>query len=287
VSSIGKIGLILLFIVAGLLWGETGRLAAESNQSLSRFVLSPVFAEQLVYVSFAYSGWNTAAYFAGEFRRPDRDILRSVLIGTGIVTLLYLGLNMVFLMSDSIANLASDENRERVGHAAAISLFGETGGRLVSFLIVIGLVSTVSANLMAGPRVYEAMGNDYARLRFLTTRRANGGPVIAIILQAAVASVMVVASDLQALLGYIGLTLGVCSAVTVLGAIVLRLREPELPRPYRIWGYPLTPLVFLVLEGWMIVFAIWENPWRGVASVGTVVSGLILYALVRRSATAR
>jgi APA family basic amino acid/polyamine antiporter len=202
-------------------------------------------------------------------------------MGTGIVAFLYLGLNLVFLMSDSIPNLASPENRERVGHAAAISLFGNRGGRLVDLLIVIGLVSTVSANLMAGPRVYEAMGNDYRALRFLTTRRAGGGPVVAIFLQAAVAAVMVLASDLRELLGYIGLTLGGCAAATVLGAMVLRVREPDLPRPYRTWGYPLTPLLFLALETWMIVFAVRDNPKPALASAGTIAAGLLAYAWVR------
>src|SRR5262249_28988408 len=150
--------------------------------------------------------------------------------------------------------------QEKVAHVAAVHLFGEEGGRLVSSLIVAGLVSTVSANLLAGSRVYEAIGADFAPLHFLKWRPRQGGPVAAIALQAVAAAIMLVPSSFEGLLKYIGVSLSLFAAITVLGAGVLRWREPGLPRPYRTWGYPLTPLVFLVLEGWMIFFTVQQNP---------------------------
>ncbi len=276
--TLGKVALIGAFIVAGLLWGDLSRLTTAEGKTLAEAVRSPMFAVQLVYVSFAYSGWNTAAYLAGEFRRPTRDIAPAILAGTAIVAILYLGLNVVFLASAPMNELAG---QDRVGHIAAVSLFGPVAGNFMSLLIVIGLISTASANTMAGPRVYEAMGFDYPALKFLTRRRAGGGPVIAIALQTALAAAMILTASFKTLLEYIGVTLSLVAAATVLGVVVLRRREPDLARPYRTWGYPLTPIVFLALEGWMVTYVVREKPLTAAVSAGTVAVGLVLYAIVR------
>ncbi|MSR58757.1 MAG: amino acid permease [Planctomycetaceae bacterium] len=278
VFTLAKVALIVLFIAAGMMSGEPALLDVPTEKTLSESIMSPPFAVQLVFVSFAYGGWNAAAYLAGEFRRPDKDIVRSVVAGVVIVTFLYLGLNYVFLTAAPLGDLA---DKLDVGYVAAVHLFGEQGGRAISLLIVAGLVSTVSGNLMAGPRIYEAMGEDYARLRFLNLRRGRGGPVVAIGLQAGVAALMVQVSTPDQLIRYVGLTLSLFAAATVLGAIVLRRREPDLPRPYRTWGYPVTPLLFVLLEAWMVWFMV-QSDWKTAAwSAGTIAVGLLLYWVVR------
>jgi APA family basic amino acid/polyamine antiporter len=282
--TLGKVALICAFIVAGLAWGDLSRLTTAEGKTIAEAVRSPMFAVQLVYVSFAYSGWNTAAYLAGEFRRPTRDIAPAILAGTAIVAILYLGLNVVFLASAPMSELAG---QDRVGHIAAVSLFGPVAGNFMSLLIVIGLVSTASANTMAGPRVYEAMGFDYPAIKFLTRRRAGGGPVVAIAVQTALAAAMMLTASFKTLLEYIGVTLSLVAAATVLGVIVLRRREPDLMRPYRTWGYPVTPIVFLALEGWMVFYVVREKPLTAGVGAGTVVVGLILYAVVRPRSCSR
>jgi len=266
-------------------------------------VRSPMFAVQLVYVSFSYSGWNTAAYLAGEFRNPTRDIPRAVVAGTALVTVLYLGLNVVFLVSAPMDVLGDEHNMGEVGHVAAVSLFGPQAGKLMSLLIALGLVSAASANSMAGPRVYEAMGFDYPILKSLTHRRAGGGPVVAVLLQSLLAAVMLLTASFETLMSYIGLTLSLVAAMTVAGVIVLRRSEPDLPRSYRTWGYPVTPLIFLALEGWMVYFLVQRDvavvssalaegeSWSSllllicqqpaVVSVATLAVGFVLYVLVR------
>jgi APA family basic amino acid/polyamine antiporter len=134
---------------------------------------------------------------------------------------------------------------------------------------------------MAGPRVYEAMGFDYPFLRGLTVRRAGGGPVFAIALQTVVAVVMLLTASFKTLVDYIGMTLSLVAAMTVLGVIVLRVHEPGLVRPYRTWGYPATPLMFLALEAWMVTNVLSEKPLIAAVSGGTLAVGLILYFLVR------
>ena len=232
------------------------------------------FAVQLVYVSFSYSGWNAAAYLLGEFHNPQRDVPRVVLWGTGVVTLLYVALNAAFLVAAPSDQLAG---REDVARVAATHLLGPNGGKFVALLIALGLVSTASANLLTGPRVYEAMGRRHPRLAWLSLRRAGGGPFMAIVLQSVLALVMLVSASFETLMSYIGVTLSLSAATTVLGLIVLRHREPNLLRPYRVWGYPFTPLVFLVLEGWMIGHALWKLPVAAAWTLGTLIGGMVLY----------
>jgi APA family basic amino acid/polyamine antiporter len=278
VFTLGKVGLLIGFIGAGLYYGDLSRLTAQTDLSVAGALASPMFAVQLVYVSFAYSGWNTAAYLAGEFRRPTRDVPRAVLAGTAVTAMLYLGLNVVFLASAPLADLAG---KEEVAHVAAVSLFGAGAAKFVAFLIMAGLVSAASANIMAGPRVYEAIGQEYPVFRLLASRPAGGGPVIAIVLQSVLAAVMLATASFDTLLKYVGVTLGLFAGATVLGVMVLRRREPNLSRPYRTWGYPVTPILFLAVEIWMIVFTVRETPMTAVVSSATVAAGLLLYAVVR------
>jgi basic amino acid/polyamine antiporter, APA family len=281
VFTLGKILLIVGFIVAGLARADLSRVAAEAEAPVGAALRSPNFPVQLLFVSFAYSGWNTALYLAGEFRRPDRDIPRAVLLGTVAVAILYAGLNVVFLASSPISELVRKENIGRVAHVAAVSLFGPGAGQFISLLIAVGLISAASANIMAGPRVYEAMGADYPSLRVLARRRAGGGPVIAIGMQIVLAATMMLTSSFDALISYVGMTLALFTGATVLGVIVFRRREPEFPRPYRTWGYPVTPVLFLLVESWMIFAAAQRTPLTAAVSAGTLVLGLILYAALR------
>ncbi len=275
--TLGKVGLIVLFIVTGMFYGDLSLLTA-SDRPVIDALRSPMFGVELLYVSFAYSGWNTAAYMAGEFRRPARDIPWAVLAGTASVMLLYLGLNVVFLVSAPLSALA---NQEDVARIAAISLFGDRAGSFIGFTIMLGLVSTASSNIMAGPRVFEAMGFDYPILRSLTKRWTGGGPVVAIALQTGLAAVMMLTASFSALIEYVSVTLALFAAATVLGVIVFRLREPNLARPYRTWGYPVTPCIFLMIEFWMIEVAVQKTPVIAAVSAGTVVLGLILFAAVQ------
>ena len=139
--------------------------------------------------------------------------------------------------------------------------------------------------VLTGPRIYEAMGIDHPKMRFLAKRRAGGGPVGATLLQTALATVMALSASFDALLIYVGVSLTLFSALTAAGVFVLRKREPELERPYRTWGHPLTTLLFLALCGWMMVFSILERPVVVAYAAGTLVIGFIAWlALGRREA---
>jgi len=275
-----EVALALAFIVAGAVHGEPARLLVRPPSAAG----TPSFAVALIYVSFAYSGWNGAVYLAGEVKEPSRTLPRALLAGTALVVVLYLALNAVFLSSAPVADLAGVVE---VGHVAAARLLGPGAGRVLAALVTLVLASSVSAMLMAGPRVYESMGLDYPSLSILARRTRHGGPSVAVALQAAVALVMIATASFAALLTYIGFTLSLVAGLTVAGVLVLRRREPALARPYRTWGYPATPLLFVALSAWMVAHALIENPASSWAGLATVAVALGLHSLLGRGGDGR
>ena len=149
-------------------------------------------------------------------------------------------------------------------------------------MIAFGLVSTAGALVVTGPRVYEAMGRDYPSLSRLAVRRAGGGPVFAIALQAILSIVMAVTASFDTLLVYIGFTLSFSSALTAAGVFVLRRREPALARPYRTFGHPWTTLLFIALMAWMIVHTVAERPSVALVGFGTLAGAFALWAALRK-----
>ena len=200
------------------------------------------------------------------------------MLGTVVVTLLYVALNALFLDAAPRELLSG---KVEVAEVAATQLWGQSAGRYVAGLVALGLWSAVGALTMTGPRIYEAVGTHYPRLRWLSVRRPGGGPIAAIALQTALAIVFAISSSFDALLEWAGLTLSILAAVTSAGVFVLRYREPELERPYRAWGYPLTPLLFLALSGWMILYGAVGRPLTALAAGVTLVVGLLVWFAVR------
>ncbi|MFH1463557.1 MAG: amino acid permease [Pseudomonadota bacterium] len=270
----GKVLLILAFVLGGLYVGAPRQALTAGATPTAAAVLSAPFAVGLIFVSFAYQGWNASLYIAGELRHPERWLPLSLVLGTLAVTGLYLALNAVFLGAAPAGALAG---KLEVGHIAAAALFGEPAARVLSAIIAVGLVSTVGAYIMTGPRVYEAMGQRFPGLAILAGRGEGRGPVRSILLQGAVAAGMALTASFDALLTYTGFTLSAVAALTVLGVFVLRRREPALPRPYRTWGYPVTPVLFVALMGWMMAQAVLSRPAVALAGLGTLLAGLGLW----------
>lgn len=278
-----KVGLILIFICAGLLAGNGSW--ANLNTALpsaSTSAFSGEFAVQLFWVSFAYSGWNAAAYIAGEMKDPGRNLPRALLIGTGVVTVLYLALNLVFLYAAPAEGLSAILHNREVGTSAAAALFGERAGSWLSTVIAVALLSTVSAMIMAGPRVYAAMAEDGLFFSALAHRHRRGAPVASVALQGAIAVALVLTVDLPRLVLYIGFTLSLFAALTVAGALVLRIRRPHAERPYRAWLWPVTPALFLAASVWLVYQGVSLHPTECLRyGGGTLASGMLAYGLWR------
>jgi len=278
-----KVLLIVCFIAAGLLvgHGDWSHLATQSGGLVN--LGTREFAVSLMYVSFAYSGWNAAAYIAGEIEKPERTLPRALFLGTGIVTVLYLLLNLMFFYavpSDVLAGSAGSGPVFEVGDIAARSLFGDTAGSLVTSVIALALVSAVSAMVMAGPRVYSAMARDRALPRSLARHSRRGVPTVAVITQGALGCLFAMVGDPDELIRIVGFTLAIFAALTVGALFVLRARG--IRGPYRTIGYPVTPLAFIALSAWLAYAQIAEHPKESaVVGIMLAIGGLVYVALYR------
>ena len=276
-----KVVVLVVLIGAGMVVGEGQPLSFLPDAASWQALLSPAFAVSLVYVSYAYSGWNAAVYLTGEIENPRRNLSRILLAGTAIVLLLYVGLNYVFLRSTPLAGL---KGQVEVGFVAATSLFGPFGGRVMGGVIAALLVSTISSMVFAGPRIVQTMGEDIPALHFLAPKSRAGIPVRALLLQTLITLAFILKPSFKEVLVYAGFVLNLFTFLTVLGLFVLRFRQPNLPRPYRAWGYPVTPLIFLALSGWTLAFILRDKPVESRYGLYTLGFGLLIYFLMMRPA---
>ena len=279
ISTILKVVLILAFLAAGFAIGTPQPISFAPSSSDFAHVTSGSFAIGLVFVMYSFSGWNAATYIIGEMRLPQRNLPRALLAGTLIVLMLYVALNAVFLHTTPINKLSGQLDVARV---AGSYIFGDIGGRIVGAMICLGLVSSISAMMWIGPRVMMTMGEDIPALRIFARKSPQGAPAYAILFQLAVANLMLFTRSFEAVLDFIQFALLFCSFFTVLGVIKLRITQPDLRRPYRAWGYPLTSLVFLLATAFMMCHLVTERPLQSFLGTLIMLSGLLIYAGFRK-----
>ncbi|MDP6436971.1 MAG: amino acid permease [Gammaproteobacteria bacterium] len=281
-----KVGGIVAIILAAAAFGD-GNIANFSYVSdvytgLSSATTYTALATSLIFVMFCYSGWNAAAYVASEIVEPQKTLPKALLVGAGIVTVLYLLLNSVYFYGANVEELAG---KVEVGLVASRQLFGEWGAGLVTLVLVVSLIASASAMTIAGPRVYFALGQDIKRFRRLTLTNDSGAPSNALLLQGIVASLIIVSGSVDQILSYAGFTLALMSALAVSCVIVLRFRRPDMQRPFRVWAYPLPPLFFLAVSFWTMYWAFQGRPVESTLALLTVAAGggiFLSAALLRR-----
>ncbi|MEZ4400451.1 MAG: amino acid permease [Kofleriaceae bacterium] len=276
--TVAKVGLLVVFIVAGLAFGsgDWSHFTPRAGGIASNLPTG-AFAESLFWVGFAYAGWNAAAYLASDLREPQRTLPRALFIGTGIVIVLYVAVNVTFIYALSPETLGAPV--VDVGAAAAATLFRPSVGKAMAVLVSLALVSSVSAMVMAGPRVYASMAEDGALPTALGRKNARGVPTAAVLVQGVIACTFILVGDLGKLIQYIQFTLFVSSALAVAAVVVLRVTRPDAHRPYRTTLYPLTPIVFLLLSGWSIYMQVKTRPWGSAAGALTLVAGGVIYVV--------
>lgn len=271
--------IMLGFIAAGFLFGGGSFEHFKTPGGISSFS-AETFAVSLIFVSFAFSGWNAAAYLGGEIREPRKNIPAALLAGTILVTGLYLLLNAVFIYSMPPPDMAGIID---VGAQSARFLFGGVVSQYFAAAVSIGILSAISAMIMTGPRVYYAMARDgvfFTRLAAVDPRRRT--PAHAIVLQAAIACFMVITSAFEALLMYIGFTLSVFAMITVIGMMRIRRIRPDIKGLYETPGYPITPLVFIAGNIWIVLYMIKSRPVNSLFGVATIAAGAIVYMFFAR-----
>ncbi len=278
ILTVAKVAAILVLLVAGFTVGagNTAHFRSGGGEAVWGN-----FAVSLIFVMFAYSGWNAAGYLAGEIRDPGRNLSLALLGGTLVVTALYLLLNVFYLYALSVPQMAGVE---AVAERASVAAFGQAATHAVTLIVMFGFVGSISAMVLAGPRVYYAMARDgvfppaiaAVHPRFRTPARA-------ILLQAAWSTVLICFwGSFEKLVVYIGFALVLFAALAVCAVFVLRVRRPDLPRPYRVPGYPVVPALFVLASLWMGIFTLRGRPQESLLGLLTVAAGVPFYLLARR-----
>ncbi len=280
-ATVIKLVLIVVFIVAGFAYGQPQPISfAPAAGDLGR-IFTAAFAINLAFVMYAYSGWNASTYIIGEIRDPSRTLPLALFFGVSVVLVLYVALNAVFLYTTPVEKFAG---QIQVATIVGEHVFGAFGGTLVGALICIGLVSSISAMMWIGPRVTMVMGEDFPLLRLFAWRSRFGVPSFASGFQLVVASLLLLTQSFEAVLDFTQFSLTLCSFCAVAGVIVLRFTKPDHPRPYRCWGYPVTPLIFLAVTGFMLYYLLVSRPAQALAGVALMLVGLVIYFIVKHHA---
>jgi len=271
--TVGKVLLIFSFVISGFFAPNPQRIDLLPSGDDLRGVFSPDFATSLVYVFYAYSGWNASAYVAGEISNPEKNLPLSLFIGACFVSVCYFLINYVFLYTVPIGELSGKID---VGYLSAKSIFGVRGSAAMTLLICI---ASLSSMIMVGPRVTQVMGEDLTALRLFAKRNDRGVPARAIVLQSSIALFLVATSTFELVLTYVGFLLALFALMTVLGVFVMRSKRPDAKRPFQTWGYPVTPSLFVLLNGWMLCYLVIERPLPSLGAIITLACGLLFYRL--------
>ena len=274
----------VLVLLAFVAFGFTIGMGSPANFGGGAGMVAPSsWVLALIPVMFSYSGWNAAAYVAGEIRDPGRNVPLALGVGTVTVVVLYLLLNMLYIYALPVAELATVD--VRVVDAAAERLFGAAVAAPLAAASVVMIAASVSAMVLAGPRVYYAMAQDgqfFARLGRVHPRFRT--PAAAIVAQSAWAGVLVLTGTFEQLVAYTGFAVVLFAGVAVTAVFVLRRRAPHAPRPFRAWGYPAAPFVFAAASALMVGNAIWRDPGPSAAGLLIMAAGVPVHLFFRRRA---
>jgi APA family basic amino acid/polyamine antiporter len=270
-----KVLLILLFCAVIFIWGGTYQAPDFSPQAGDeKLLFSGAFAVALIYVNYAYTGWNSATYVTSELENPQRSLPIVLLVGTCIVMALYLMLNFTFLSAAPISIL---EGKLEVGVIVADHALGANGGKAMGAILALLLISTVSAMTMAGPRVLQAIGEDFSLFSKLADLNRHGVPMIAIIFQGALALVFIVSATFESVLIFSSFVLGVNTLFSVIGVFVLRWKKMNIKGAYKTFAYPFAPLIYLSVTLWTLIYVLISRPIEGWIGVAMIAAGAVLY----------
>ena len=280
--TIVKIGFILGFCLLSLYIihdsGKAQSVTIIPTKDDFSIISSSAFAVSLIYVSYAYTGWNAATYISSELQNPQQQLPKVLLIGVTIVTLLYVLLNYVFL---TVAPMNAMTGKVEVGYIAASFVFGEFGAGLMGIAMSLMLISTVSAMVIAGPRVLQMIGEDISLFKPLAKVNSSGIPSRAIICQSALTLLFILTGTFDSILVFAGFTLGLNTFVTVLSLFILRYKQRK-QGTFKVWAFPLPPIIYLALTGWTLNFILLQRPQEALYGLGLIIIGLVAYYLLNK-----
>jgi len=279
-TTIFKLILILVFIAIAFISPNHQDITILPVAHDFRLLASPEFAVNLVWVSYAYAGWNSSIYVVGEIVQPEKNVFRSIFIGTLTVMVLYVLLNYVFLLVTPLNQLIG---KVEVGYLSAAYLLGDGLAEVVSLFIGLLLISTVSSYVYIGPRIIQAIGNDYDSLQTFSKIDSNGLPFNAFCLQLFISFVFIITSTFEQVLLYTGITLIITATITVCSLFYLNYKKPGMKRPYVTWGYPWTSLIFVILNLWVLYYTFKLQTFESFVGLGIIIFSFGLFYIVKKA----
>ncbi|HEY7855670.1 MAG TPA: amino acid permease [Terriglobales bacterium] len=270
----------IVIIVAGAIFFAHRLTAAATVPVPATAISFSSFGVALIACLLAYDGWVQLSFVAGEIRNPQRTIARALILGTLTVGALYLLANFAYLHVLSIGEIAGSSH---VGADAAARVFGASGGAVVALLILLSVLGSINGCFLTTPRVYFAQARDGLFFRrFGRVHPRYNTPTFAIVAQGVWSALLILSGSYETLLDYAIFGLWLFYALMIAAVIVLRRRRPDLPRPCRMWGYPVTPILFLAIAAWFLVNMLLTRPGAALAGCALVLSGLPAYWAWRR-----
>jgi basic amino acid/polyamine antiporter, APA family len=272
VFTFAKVGGLLLIIGSVFLFG--GKSAPAATGVVGSFSIS-AFGVALIASLLAFDGWVQLSFVAGEIRDPQRNVHRALALGSIACIVIYLLANIAYLRVLSIPEIAASLH---VGANAAARVMGPYGGALVSLIILTSIVGTLNGCFLTSPRIYFAQARDGLFFRkFAEIHPRHQTPGFAILAQCLWAIVLLLSGGYETLMDYALFALWLSYGLMVAGVIVLRRTQPDLPRPYRMWGYPVTPILFLAITAWFLINTLFTRPVPALSGLGLIALGVPIY----------
>lgn len=265
-----KIGFILILIGLGIWYAPAlGEASFDFSSSWKQEVVMPGFAVSLIYVFYAYTGWNSAAYIVEEVNDPLKNLPKALISATVFVMVLYISLQLLFLKHASIEQL---QGKVEVADIVFGNLFGSYGALWVSFLIAVQLIATISGYAWIGPRITQAMARDFRLWRPLAKVNTNGIPIRAIILNTGISFGLFMTGSFEQVMLYAGFVLQLMGTITVYSS--LRIKDVGgFKSPFKPW----IQMIYILFSLGIMVYLFWDRPWESFAGLGILLVGLILF----------
>jgi APA family basic amino acid/polyamine antiporter len=282
IVTVAKIGTLLTIIIAGFAVGrERSVELAWSPAGISFGQLLLGFGVALVAVTWSFDGWNNITYAAGEIKNPKLNLPFSLVAGTLVITLLYALTNYVYFLALPIQEMTGVV---RVAEQATTALFGGTSADLLSGAVLISVFGALNGAVFVGPRVYYAMAADNLFFkRVAVVHRRFRTPAFSILIQAVWSCLLTVSGTFEQLFTFVVFVTVLFYILTAASIFVLRRKRPELPRPYKAWGYPVIPVIFVVTSFGILMNTLVERPVESLAGIGFTLIGIPAYYMWKRS----
>ena len=283
VFTISKIVAILFVILAGIFFIANSE-SVQWNWDWSRLSLKGIgiglFSAALVGSIFSSDAWNNITFTAGEIDKPEKNLPRSLILGTGGVTLLYIFCNVVYVKALS-ANQIEHAEFDRVGTLLMNTVFGETGAWFMAVLIMISTFGCINGLTLSGSRVYYAMAKDGYFLKSAATLNKNEAPQKALVMQAVWTSILTLSGSYGDLLDYVVFAVLLFYILTVASVFVLRFKQPNLARPYKVLAYPIVPALYIIMASIICISLLIYKPDYSYPGLAIVLLGVPIYFLVK------